>query len=393
MNYKLNDMIVTSLCVSLNDPIYLIPENTTDYNHYYTIHPSLPVGLSLDSNTGIISGKSYIELPTTCYTIYLITPFKTITTFLNITVTSHMNTILFYGLITYNVTAIYYISSPTNSQSINDDDWNTAEVTSSGSFSFLVNPGRFIIEIPHYSSLQESVHHNQSSNLQDSSHHNQLSAFSLYHNRGLIFVEHNNWYSGSIIFGKNPSSLYIEYNTFTISPPHIEIYCEQMNNHTMNSIPIHMYNNSYTYTVGTSIDPIVLTVTNIHYPLQMEPISPYLSLTTIEHSLQHLSNLDNYLITGCFEEVGIFEYTITARNDIGNSLVILQFTIISLSSSMNYLTIYDSIHNSKEYFYDIQLGTEVIFKKSRQLQHSNTIVIPKKIKDRFVIRICHFDQY
>ena len=131
----------------------------------------------------------------------------------------------------------------------------------------------------------------------------------------------------------------------------------------------------------------------IHYPLQMEPISPYLSLTTIEHSLQHFSNLDNYLITGCFEEVGIFEYTITARNDIGKSLVILQFTIISLSSSMNYLTIYDSIHNSKEYFYDIQLGTEVIFKKSRQLQHSNTIVIPKKIKDRFVIRICHFDQY
>ena len=132
---------------------------------------------------------------------------------------------------------------------------------------------------------------------------------------------------------------------------------------------------------------VLLSVVNV--PL----VSPYLSLTTIEHSLQHLSNPDNYLITGCFEEIGTFEYTITARNDIGKSILILQFTIIPLSSSMNYLTIYDSIHNSKEYFYDIQLGTEVIFKKSRQIQHSNTIVIPKKIKDRFVIRICHFDQY
>ena len=62
-------MIVTSLCVSLNDPIYLIPENTTDYNHYYTIHPSLPVGLSLDSNTGIISGKAANTFAETTFTV------------------------------------------------------------------------------------------------------------------------------------------------------------------------------------------------------------------------------------------------------------------------------------------------------------------------------------
>lgn len=361
LQYRMNDMVVSDISIMVGDSLLLVPVNETDLIHTYSIDPLLPTGFLFDSVTGVIRGKGVRELKDTSFTITLSTPVRTIHTTITIAICNRLSTQLFYGYAKGNATALRY------SQSQNTEEWRMAEIDDRGFFSFSILPGVFFLDIP-------SPH-------EENCTMGCITQFSLYRGDGMIVVENNNWFTGHLLPSLSQKHSLIEVTTFPIQAPSILPY-----NGTNQSAEVL----SFTYEVGVSIKPIVLTVSEMHSPLEIVP--PFVNLILQVRNHDMITNdptiEDNYVIAGLFEVTGVHVYTISCSNAVGDGQLILKFNITKHQPNTDYLTFSDTILNSVEYFYDVCLEGTTLFRRQEFPQHHNTISVTKERRKKMSIRVC-----
>lgn len=66
----MGDIIVTEITMQAFESVELCPNNITSAVHLFTIKPSLPPGLFIDPNLGIIYGDAQQRLEKTVFTVY-----------------------------------------------------------------------------------------------------------------------------------------------------------------------------------------------------------------------------------------------------------------------------------------------------------------------------------
>lgn len=366
LQYRMNDMVVSDISIMVGDSLLLVPVNETNLVHTYSIDPLLPTGLVFDSVTGVIRGKSVHELKDTFFTITLATPVRTIHTTIKIAICNRLSTQLFYGYARGNATSLRY------SQNQNINDWRVAEIDDRGFFSFFILPGVFFLDIP--------SPHKQNCTM------GCFTEFSLYRGEGAIVAENNNWFTGRLLPSSFHKSSLIEVTTYPTKPPSILPF----NNTSISTEVL-----SFTYEVGVTIKPIVITVTEMHSPLEVVPPFVNLILQVRNHSMtpNDPTIKDNYVIAGLFEVTGVHVYTISCSNAMGDGKLILKFNITEHQQDTDYLTFSDTILNSDEYFYDVCLEGTTLFHRQEFPQHHNTISVKKERRKKMSIRICRRKGY